>query len=68
MEDRPQESDWLDDDDERDLPYWTPQRIIFTLVIIITLIAFLAYVFAPLLTAIFTPPPPAPIPLPLDRV
>ena len=35
---------------------------------IITLIAFLLYIFSPLLTVIFNPPPPPPITVPSDRV
>ena len=55
------------DDDELVTTYWTLRRIIYTIVILVTLIAFLIYIFSPLLTVIFNPPTPAPITIPLDR-
>lgn len=67
IDDSEREDDLLDDE-QLDTPYWTPQRIVYTLVILITLIAFLIYVFSPLLTVIFNPPPPPPITVPSDRV
>jgi hypothetical protein len=68
LDDYSRNDDALDDDVELDTPYWTPQRILYTLVILITLIAFLLYIFSPLLTVIFNPPPSPPITVPSDRV
>lgn len=42
-------------------PFWTLRRIILTIIVIITLIAFLAYSLQGLF---FQPPPPAPTDLP----
>lgn len=60
--------DLLDDDDDLETPYWTVQRIVYTIVILITLVAFLIYIFSPLLNLIFNPPPPLPITIPSERV
>jgi hypothetical protein len=48
-------------------PYWTPGRILYTLIILITLIAFLVYVLSPTITAMINPPPPPTIDAPLQR-
>ncbi len=42
-------------------PYWTPRRFVYTLIILITLIAFIVYVLSPLFIP-STPPPLSPLP------
>lgn len=39
-------------------PFWTPWRIIYAIIAIIVIIAFLATVLWPLLTFLAQPPPP----------
>jgi quinol-cytochrome oxidoreductase complex cytochrome b subunit len=57
------EDDLLDLEDEHK-PFWTTRRIILTVIVLITIIAFLVYSFSGLFLE--PPPPPPPIrPLPL---
>jgi hypothetical protein len=57
------------DVDDDPTPYWTWKRIIFLLIILITLIAFLVYTFSPLVGEAINrlKPEPAPIDLPSQR-
>jgi hypothetical protein len=67
---------WLSDDDyarlprpdDEDEPRWTLQRVIFLLLIALTLLAFIAYVLFS--SGLLVPPPPTPPPptLPLQRI
>ncbi len=54
--------EFLDEQDEISEPYWTLRRFIYSLIILITLVAFIVYVLAPLFT-----PPIAPVLSPLPR-
>jgi hypothetical protein len=54
--------------DEPEGSYWTPRHILYILIILITLIAFLIYVLSPTITAMINPPPPPTIDAPLQRV
>ena len=53
--------DLLDEQDEVNEPYWTLQRFVYTLIILITLIAFIVYVLSPLFLP-STPPVMSPLP------
>ena len=53
--------------EELEGPYWTLGRIVYILIILITLIAFLVYVLSPTITAMITPPPPPTLEGPLQR-
>lgn len=56
------------EDDGEDAPYWTPARVVYMVVLVITLVAFLAYTVAPAISALLNPPaPPPPIFGPRDR-
>jgi hypothetical protein len=64
----PQDDEWEAEPDEAEGPYWTPARIAYWLVLLITLLAFLAYTVAPAISALLNPPaPPPPIFGPRDR-
>lgn len=54
--------EWLDETEEAPEPYWTVRRIILTIIILITLIAFLVYTLSWVIA-----PPAAPIPPPPTR-
>jgi hypothetical protein len=57
------------DDEELPEPFWTPWRILYAIVAILVIIAFLTMVLWPLLHLLTTPPPPPPPPAqPLPRV
>ncbi|MBA3873531.1 MAG: hypothetical protein H0X30_30740 [Anaerolineae bacterium] len=58
----PQNAD-VDDDPT---PYWTWKRIIFLVIVLITLVSFLVYTFSPLISETINrlAPPPPPIDLP----
>jgi hypothetical protein len=57
-EERP---DWIEIEDiEDEPPRWTWQRIIFVVIILLTLIAFVLYTVAPALFPPAPPPPPRP--------
>lgn len=65
--------EYFDDDefidpDEADIPFWTPPRVVYLIVIMVTLLAFLLYTIAPTIRAATNPPPPPPITAPTDRV
>ncbi len=50
--------DWIEELDEAPEPYWTLRRLIFTIIVLITLIAFLVYS----LSWTIAPPRRTPIP------
>jgi hypothetical protein len=53
--------DFLDYEDSPPEPYWTARRVVYIIVILITLIAFLVYTLSPLFfnnPAPFLPEPP----------
>lgn len=54
--------DGLEENDQK--PFWTTRRIILTVIILITIIAFLVYSFSGLFLEPLPPPPPTrPLPL-----
>jgi hypothetical protein len=57
------------DVDDDPTPYWTWKRIIFLLIVLITLVAFLVYTFSPLISEAINrlAPEPPPIDLPSER-
>lgn len=55
-----------DDDDEQEKPRWSLGRVLYLLVILITLLTFLLHVLWPTIQAVFNPRPPTPIILPRD--
>ncbi|MBZ0280031.1 MAG: hypothetical protein K8L97_04775 [Anaerolineae bacterium] len=62
---------FLEDDellDEADAPFWTLPRLIYTVFLVVILIAFLIYTLAPTIQAFLNPLPPPPITLPTDRI
>ena len=64
--------EWKPEDadvDDVPAPYWTWKRVIFLLVVLITLIAFLIYTFSPLISEVIDrlQPEPPPIDLPSQR-
>lgn len=55
-----------DQDEDESGPYWTVRRVIFVLILLITLIAFLAYVLWP--TVSYVPLPAPPLNVPMQRI
>jgi hypothetical protein len=57
--------DPYDEFDEQEERYWTPRRVVFLLITLLIIIAFLAWTLRPLLdAALLPPPPPRPTPIP----
>jgi len=54
------------DVDDDPTPYWTWRRVVFLLIVLIMLVAFLVYTFSPLITDAINrlAPPPPPIDMP----
>ncbi len=64
--------EWKSEDadvDDAPAPYWTWKRVIFLLIVLITLIAFLIYTFSPLISEAINrlQPEAPPIDLPSQR-